>query len=146
MAWLGLEFRTPDSKSIHFPLHHLIVYGVEKWGEREGDGFPLINCHSFPGYFVRKTCPGEKEFLLLLLRDWEGDTPSLLGRGILWPFSLAATCSRGARTRDRPWRGSDKAWEPLRPAYLPHPGCKRPPLSWLCTGLLPPQVKASGPP
>lgn len=44
--------------------------------EREGYGFPPINCHSFPGYFVRKTCPGEKEFLLLLLRDWERDTAS----------------------------------------------------------------------
>jgi hypothetical protein len=34
-------------------------------GEREEYGFPLINCHSFPGYFVRKTCPGEKEFPLV---------------------------------------------------------------------------------
>lgn len=57
---------------------------------------------------------------------------------------LAATCSRVGRIRDRPRRGSDRLGNPLGPAYLPHPGCKRPPLSWFCTGLLPPQVKASG--
>lgn len=95
MAWLGLEFRTPDSKSIHFPLHHLIVYGVEKWEEREGGGFPLINCHSFPGYFVRKTCPGEKEFLLLLLRDWEGDTLPSLAVGYCGPFPWLPPAAEG---------------------------------------------------
>lgn len=59
-------------------------------------------------------------------------------------FLLAATCSRVGRIRDRSRRGSDRLGNPLGPAYLPHPGCKRPPLSWFCTGLLPPQVKASG--
>lgn len=32
----------PTLSPIHFPLHHLIVYGVRKRGEREGHGFPLI--------------------------------------------------------------------------------------------------------
>lgn len=59
-------------------------------------------------------------------------------------FPRAATCSRVGRIRDKPRRGSDRLGNPLGPAYLPHPGCKRPPLSWFCTGLLPPQVKASG--
>ena len=65
------------------------MYGVGRWGEREGDGFPLINCHSFPGYFVRKTCPGEKEFP-------EALPTQRLGRGNAfppWSWSILALSS-----------------------------------------------------
>lgn len=63
-----------------------------------GRQFPLINCHNFPGYFVRKTCPGEKEFPEALpAKDWEGETPSLMVMGISLAFPLASTCSRGGR-------------------------------------------------
>lgn len=139
---------------MHFPLHHLIVYGVGRWGEREGYGFPLINCHSFPGYFVRKTCPGEKEFLLALALK-HSSYPEI-GKGILlpsWPgmeytgpFLWFPPAAEGAGQGIGPGEALTGLGTPLGPAYLPHPGCKRPPLSWLCTGLLPPQVKASGPP
>lgn len=54
-----------------------------------GDGFPLINCHNFPGYFVRKTCPGEKEFP-------EALPTQRLGRGNAfppWSWSILALSS-----------------------------------------------------
>lgn len=97
-----------------------------------------------PVQWRKPSCFFPEDFLLS--RDWEGDTPSLVGHGLLWSFPWAATYSRGGRTRDRSRRVSDRPGDLLGPAYLPHPGCKRPPLNWLCTGLLPPQVKASRPP
>lgn len=55
-------------------------------GEREGYGFPLINCHSFPGYFVGKTCPGEKEFLLAVTLN-HSSYPEI-GKGTLPSFIM----------------------------------------------------------
>lgn len=67
----------------------------------------------------------------------------------MWCFPLVETCSRGTN-KGQAQEASRGPGQPPPPnthtpslAYLPHPGCKRTLLSWLlCSGLLPPQVRA----